>query len=352
MSGPATVAELTDRLKAEATALGFDLVGVAPAVTPPGYPNFLDWLAIAGHAGHGLHRASTPRPARTPTRSSPGVRSIVMVGFVYGRTSPTGPSVPARAGSPATPGAGTITSSSGSGSTGSCDWLVAEAPRHRRPGRVADTAPLLERDFARLAGLGWIGKNTMLIDRRLGSYTLLGALLTDVDLRPDAPHLHGPLRDLHPLPRRLPDRRLRRPLSARRPERASATGRSSTAARSPTPMADRLDGWVFGCDVCQEVCPWNRKAPPGREEELAPSDAFEDPDLVDWLRMPPDAFDAMLRGTALKRSKRAGLLRNASLILGTRREPSAVDALTGSLDDPDPVVRDAASWASSGSASR
>ena len=148
---------------------------------------------------------------------------------------------------------------------------------------VADTAPLLERDFARLAGLGWIGKNTMLIDRRLGSFTFLGALLTDLELAYDAAARGRPLRDLHAMPRRLPDRRLRRPLPARRPALHQLLDDRAQGARSPMTSADQLDGWVFGCDVCQDVCPWNRKAPSGRMPELEPRPEWVDPDLIGWL---------------------------------------------------------------------
>ena len=160
-------------------------------------------------------------------------------------------------------------------------WLQEEQPGV--VGRAAcDTAPLLERDFARMAGLGWIGKNTCLIDRKAGSFTVLGSLLVDIELTATTPRRVGPLRDLHPMPRRLPDRRVRRTLSARRRAAASATGRSSTKGRSPTPGRS-LDGWAFGCDVCQDVCPWNRKAPGGSEPGLDARPGLTHPDLIAWL---------------------------------------------------------------------
>ncbi len=129
---------------------------------------------------------------------------------------------------------------------------------------MVDTAPLLERDFARLAGLGWIGKNTMLISRRLGSFTFLGALLIDAELAYDPPHDREPLRHLHAMPRRLSRHRLSSARTSSTPGAASVTGRSSTEGCSPTRMRPELHGWVFGCDICQDVCPWNRKAPAGR----------------------------------------------------------------------------------------
>ena len=102
---------------------------------------------------------------------------------------------------------------------------------------------------------------------------------------------------------------------------------------------------VFGCDICQEVCPWNRKAPEGREPGLAPRPEWTDPDLIAWLASDPAAFARSLKGTALARAKRSGLLRTAALILGQRGAVAAVPVLAERLRDADPVVRAAAAWA-------
>src|SRR3954454_19491615 len=184
-SGPDEPSDLTGRLKAEAIRLGFDQVGIAPAVAPPGYPRFLEWL----EAGHAAGMDYLPRRAEArsdPSRVLEGVRSVVVVSFVYGRPEPAAP---------------TGTQGKGVRYDRGADYyevllrrLGALLGRHRAEcpevrGRVvSDTAPLLERDFARLAGLGWIGKNTMLIDRKLGSFTFLGALLVDIELDYDRPH--------------------------------------------------------------------------------------------------------------------------------------------------------------------
>ncbi len=110
-------------------------------------------------------------------------------------------------------------------------------------------------------------------------------------------------------------------------------------------MADRLDGWVFGCDICQDVCPWNRKAPAGTAPELDARPELTNPDLIAWLDRDPAEMARSIKGTALSRAKRAGLLRNAALILGTRGVTEAIPALRRRLDDADHVVRDAARWA-------
>jgi epoxyqueuosine reductase len=337
------ISELTDRLKAEARRLGFDQTGIAPAVAPPGYPRFLQWLEAGHAAGMGYMERRAGARAH-PEHVLDGVRSVVVVSFVYGRTEPA----------PPTATQGKVARYARGGDyhevlwrrlEALLAWLRAECPEAR--GRaVADTAPLLERDFAQLAGLGWIGKNTMLIDRRLGSFTVLGALLVDVELRPDPPHdsnhcgtctrcLDACPTDAFAGPYELDSRRC---ISYWTIEHKGAIADA---------MAEELGDWVFGCDVCQDVCPWNRKAPPGRTAELDSRPEWTNPDLIGWLLSDPAPFRESLKGTALRRARRTGLLRNAALVLGQRGAAAAeaVPALTGRLHDRDPVIHGAAAWA-------
>lgn len=342
-----SVQELTERLKLEAARLGFDRVGIAPAVTPLGYPHFLRWLEEGRAAGMGYLEAHEPARSH-PSSILDGVRSVVMVSVVYG----TGDRH-RRAAEPE-PTVGKVAQYAQRADYhrvlwdklgALLEWLRGERPDAR--GRaVVDTAPLLERDYARLAGLGWIGKNTMLIDRRLGSFTFLGAMLTDVELAYDVPHaanhcgsctrcLDACPTDAFVGPYQLDSRKC---ISYWTIEHRGAI---------PAPEADQLHGWVFGCDVCQDVCPWNRKAPPGRMAELDPRPEWADPDLVEWLLDGPDEWRARLRGSAASRAKRSGLLRNAALVLGSRRVLDAVDVLAARLDDlrEEPVVRASSAWA-------
>ena len=225
------------------------------------------------------------------------------------------------------------------------DWLRAERPGAR--GRaVVDTAPLLERDYARLAGLGWIGKNTMLISRRLGSFTFLGALLTDVELDYDPPHQGNSCGSCTRCLDACPTHAFPAPyqLDARRCISYWTIEHRGMLAEN---HAEELHGWVFGCDICQDVCPWNRKAPSSRLSEFDAQTDWIDPDLIEWLNRDPEAWRKQLAGTALKRTKRVGLLRNAALVLGTRRRPEAVGSLAARLSDvqEDPILRAAAAWA-------
>jgi epoxyqueuosine reductase len=335
--------ELTLALKAEAMRLGFDRVGVAPAVAPPGYDRYLDWLGSGNAAG--MDYLDRHKEARSrPDYVLEGVRSVVMASVVYGQ----------RTAEPELPHQGKVARYARGRDYhrvlwdrlgALLNWLQGRCPEVR--GRaVVDTAPLLERDFARLAGLGWIGKNTMLIDRRLGSFTFLGALLVDVDLVPDTPFTADHCGTCTRCLEACPTDAFAGPyeLDARR-----CISYWTIEHRGPIAVeyADRLDGWVFGCDVCQDVCPWNRKSPPGQMPEFDAQPDWNNPDLIAWLSRPHEEWKGTLKGTALERSRRVGLLRNASLILGTRRVTEAVPALQSLLSDieEDPVVRSAAAWA-------
>jgi epoxyqueuosine reductase len=332
---------LEARLKQHAHSLGFALAGVAPATDADGFDRLRDWLQN-GFAATMEYMSRHGDARQNPSSILPDVRGVVMAGMNYKPAdedeSPTGLGKVARY-------------------ARGLDyhdvlrdrlkrllaWLQTERPGCR--GRaVVDTAPLLERDFARRAGLGWFGKNTMLLNKRLGSYFFLGALLVDVELRPDAPHVASHCgtctRCLDACPTQafvapgvLDSRRCISYLTIEHREEV------------PAELRSRLHGWIFGCDVCQEVCPWNRKAPAGDVPELQQRPDLEALDPCEVLRMMEDDFRARFRGTALMRTRRRGLLRNAALLLGTAGDPAALPTLREALGDADEVVREAARWA-------
>jgi epoxyqueuosine reductase len=359
------------RLRRQAHALGFELAGIAPAAPADGFERLRDWLS-RGFAGEMDYLPRHADARRHPAAVLPAVRSVVMVGMNYRSEEVAEPREKTGTGT----GAGTGTEARGhvpvpvpvpdafSRSVGRVAryargadyhdvlreqlkrllaWLQAERPGCR--GRaVVDTAPLLERDYARRAGLGWFGKNTMLLNRRQGSYFFLGALLVDVELAPDAPHetnhcgtctacLDACPTDAFPAAGVLDARR--------------CISYLTIELRGPVPegLREGLGDWVFGCDVCQEVCPWNRKAPPGAEPALGPRPDLEALDLEEVLGLTEDEFRRRFAGTALTRPRRAGLLRNAALVLGNSGGPEALPALRRAMDDPEPLVREAAAWA-------
>ena len=338
------------RIKDHARSLGFELVGIAPAGEADGFAHLQDWLAH-GYAGEMEYMQRHAQARGHPDSILPTVRSVVMVGITYNAAPPPHPR-------PLSPGGergemlGRIARYAGGLDYHDVlraklktllAWIEAESPGTR--GRaVIDTAPLLERDFARRAGLGWFGKNTMLIDKKLGSYFFLGALLLDLPLQADEPfataHCGSCTRCLDACPTDAfvgPYQ-----LDARR-----CISYLTIELRGPIAEDLRKDmgDWVFGCDVCQEVCPWNRKAPLGQDASLQPSVTGLQVDLLELLSLGEEGFRARFRHTPLWRSQRAGLLRNAAIALGNAGDARALPALEQALLDVQPLIQEAARWA-------
>ena len=209
---------------------------------------------------------------------------------------------------------------------------------------MVDTAPLLERDFARAAGLGWFGKNTMLINKRQGSWLFLAGLLTDVELEPDAPHETSHCGTCTRCLEACPTQAFPEPyvLDARK-----CIAYLTIELDGPIPAALRegVGEWLFGCDICQDVCPWNKKSPVKNDAAFRPRADLNPADLISLLDLDEEAFARQFGPTALARPGRAGVLRNAAIVLGNQRDERAVPALCRSLGDADPVVRGAAAWA-------
>jgi len=326
---------LTEGVKARALALGFDRVAIGRAAPPDHGDAFERWLD-AGHAGTMDYLARTRAERLDPARLLPECRSVIAVALNY-----RPPDDPAWA--------GVARYARGR------DYHTVMRPRLRRlvafldtaggpavRSRAAvDTSAVLEKDLAAAAGLGWIGKNTNLLHPTLGSYFFIGIVLTTADLHADArvPDRCGTCRACldacptaaFPAPYALDARRCIAYLTIEH--------------RGPIDPELRagMGEWLFGCDVCQEVCPWNRAAPRAGDPELAPGAPPGSP--ADLVGLDDAGFRGRFGTSAISRARRAGLARNAALVLGNRRDPEATLALRRALEDPDPSVSDAARWA-------
>ncbi len=334
--------DFTARIKERARLLGFEHVGVCPAATPPGESRFDEWLS-RGYAGEMSYLSERREAYRHPSGVLEGVRSLIMLATHY---EPP----PAEA---ATPGHGRVASYA----VGSEDYhdtirqrlhrlsdYVRELQPTAKTRGVVDTAPLMERECAQLAGLGWIAKNTLLINRTAGSYFFLAAVLTDEELDYDQPfeldHCGSCTACLDACPTgAFPQAYV---LDASR-----CISYLTIEHRSPVDvdLREGMEQWVFGCDVCQAVCPWNRSAPSTSEEAFKPIAELSSLELRSLFSMDEDAYRSRFRRTPLWRPHRGGLLRNAAIVLGNQRDRDAFPALALGLLDDEPLVRGACAWA-------
>jgi epoxyqueuosine reductase len=339
---------LTERVKGLALAVGFDLVGVARA-EPTSETRFLrEWLA-RGYAGEMAYIGRRADERVDPRRLLSGARSVVAVGFVYDPGER--PPLPA----------GALEVSRYAGGDDYHDVLLdrlravetglgALAGRPVAARAYVDTGPVQERVFAAYAGLGWIGKNTCLIHPRLGSYLFLGVLLTDLALEPDtrtADHC-GTCRACLDA---CPTDAFASPYVMDATRCISYTTIESRGP-IPEPLREAHGALGFGCDVCQEVCPWNlrtgRSVPPdplGLRARIAPRPEWVRPSLVWILGLSEEEWRVATKRTALRRTRYRGLLRNALVAAGNSGDPTLARWVRPHAEGTDPLLVEHARWA-------
>jgi epoxyqueuosine reductase len=342
-----TAAELADFLPQAARRAGFDLAGIAPAAEFAEHRYFPSWIA-AGRAGqmHYLAARDERNQLKRAALASvaPWARSVIACALNYNTAPPPAPDASPRA----------CISRYAWAQRDYHDVLLdalrrldaelrafAAAPVETRC--YVDTGPLLERAFARHAGLGWIGKNTCLINQRLGSWLFLGVILTSLELPPALP---------------APDRcgSCRRCLDVC-PTAAFPAPYQLDASRClsyltiehrgdiPEDLRPALGLHVFGCDLCQDVCPWNRRAPISLLPDLQPRPPLVAPDLAWLATLGEEEFRTVFRGSAVKRAKHTGLRRNAVIALGNSSDARYAPLLAALSSDPDELVARHARWA-------
>ena len=329
---------LAAAVKDEARRLGFDAAAIGPAGPPAHGAAFERWLD-EGRAGGMQWLARTRRERLDPGLLLPGARAAVAVGLSHNpseaETSRPGPMRIARYARgrdyhdvmrPRLEALGA--------------FIGRAAGAEVRSRAAVDTSAVLERDLAARAGLGWIGKNTNLLTPSLGSYVFIGIVLTTAEPAFDA-EVTDHCGTCTACLEACPTAAFTAPyvLDARR-----CISYLTIEHRGDIDEALRpeIGTWAFGCDVCQEVCPWNRKAATTKEPAFAPRE-LPSPEAL--LALDEAAFRDQFRRSALWRARRTGLLRNAAIVLGNRGDAAAVPALRGALADPDPVVLRAAAWA-------
>ena len=371
---------LSQPVKEHAYELGFDLCGVAPAGRAPHADAYASWVDAGCAAEMGYMVRDVAR-RQDPRLVLPGVRSVVVVGLSYFTASP--PPCDDRGLPPRDvwddPARGRIARYAWG-----ADYHEAMLPRlqqlaqfirtlagHEVQQRAyVDTGPLLERDVAARAGLGFIGRNTCLISPAWGSFLFLGEILLDVELEYDEPerlplapqtardfaksphgarHYAGDCRGTCGACTRClaacPTGALVAPyvLDSRR---CISYLTIELKGSIPVELRPRLGNRIFGCDACQSVCPWPRRfAHAGRQGFLRFEADRCAPRLVELMGLDEAQFRARFKGTPLLRAKRRGLLRNVAVALANWGDATAVPALRAAAQDADPLVREHAAWA-------
>lgn len=347
---------LTTRLKEQARGLGFSLVGVATVEPSDHLDLYRRWVADGRH-GEMAYLAREDAVARRADlrRTMPSVRSAVVVGHEYFQEDPPGV--------PADPARGVIARyARGQDYHGAIKALLLELLRWIEAsvegpveGRVyVDTGPILEREMALRAGVGWFGKNTMLIHPKRGSYFFLGLLLLDLELDADAPFQEDHCGTCRSCLDACPTGALlgRDASGAPVMDAPRCISYLTIEHRGPIPVELRslLGNRVYGCDICQEVCPWNERfVRPAEEEAYRAQDGLDGPSLVELadklLGLNEMEFRALFRESPITRAKRAGLLRNVCVALGNWGVAEAVPVLARALTDGEVLVRGHAAWA-------
>lgn len=336
-----------DLLKSWALEAGFDRAGTARLDPSEHGEAYLRWIARGDQAGMGyLERRVESR--LDPSQVFPGARSVLCVALQYHPLyREDGERQPEPRGDLWRRVARYARGKDYHDVMGDRLKILEARIREAFPGcqtrRYVDTGPVLERELAARAGIGAMGKNTMLLHPEAGSWFLLGELFLDLDLSPDQP-----LTDLCGsctlCLEACPTGALAEPF---RLDSNRCISYWTIEHRGALPPEARrmVGGWVFGCDVCQEVCPWNRE-PAGAvhpEMELPPERG--ELDLARLLRLPREEYVERFRGSPMKRAKLAGLQRNAAVAMGNRLESRYVAPLAEALREGEPLVRGHAAWA-------
>ena len=348
-----SVAEIKAALAQAATDAGFELFGIAPVNDFPELEYFPRWIA-AGHAGEMKYMAARDDQGRWKRSSlahaAPWARSVVVCAINYNTAQPYSTQT-------GNPSQGWISRYAWGG-----DYHDSVMQRLRRVDVAlqnvtaaddlvtrcyVDTGPIVERVVAKYAGIGWLGKNTCLINQKLGSWLFLGVILTSLDLTSPEETLPAPDRcgsctrciDACPTDAFIAPYQL---------DSNKCISYLTIEKRGSIPEAVRagVGRHVFGCDICQDVCPWNRKAPATIADDFQPRPELLNPDL-EWLaQMGADDFRRTFQNSPVLRAKPTGLRRNAILAMGNSGDRKFLPLLKQLLIDKDEVIRETAAWAS------
>ena len=335
-------------VKRAAHEAGFDLAGIAPVADFPELGRFPAWIA-EGHAGEMKYLESRDQNGdlrrASLERVFPWARSVVVCAINYNTAHPYSTH-------PAESGQGWISRYAWSRE----DYHEAVLRRIREvetrlkelapaaeTRSYVDTGPIVERVFAKYAGIGWLGKNTCLINQKIGSWLFLAVIITSIELVPDLP---APDR-CGTCTRCIDECPTNAFVAPHQLDSNKCIAYLTIEKRGVLPheFREQMGRHVFGCDICQDVCPWNRKAPAAVAPEFQPREGLVNPALAWLAELTDEEFKATFKGSPIKRAKRSGLRRNALIAIGNSADPTLRPIAERAVGDSDAAVADAARWA-------
>lgn len=336
---------LTQQIQARAHELGFELVGIIPAAESDTIALYQQWIEN-GYAGK-MGYLEKHLPLKTDVRQLLAeAKSVISLAMNYYTLDP--------------PKALAEDAARGQISRYAwgddyhdiirqrlselVDFIKQTAETELQTRICVDTAPIIEREYAQKAGIGWIGKNTNLIHWRSGSWYFLAEVLVSVALEPETPPLRGSCGTCTRCIEACPTDAIVEPnlLDSRR---CISYLTIELKERIPKAFRSKMGNLIYGCDICQEVCPWNSKAVPTADPAFQPRDGNIAPTLLSLIGMTQQEFSRRFKGSPIKRAKRRGFLRNVLVAIGNWGEQRAVPALKKALTDDEPLVRSHAAWA-------
>lgn len=333
------------QIHTRANELGFELVGITPAAHSETIARYQQWIE-SGYAGE-MRYLEKHLPLKMDVRRLLAeAKSVISLAMNYYTLDPSE----------------ALTQDPGRGQISRYAWgddyheLIRErllelvtfikqtAETELRTRVCVDTAPIIEREYAQKAGIGWIGKNTNLIHWRSGSWYFLAEVLINVAFEYDPPDLRGSCGTCTRCIEACPTDAIVEPnlLDSRL---CISYLTIELKGSIPKALRPKVGNLIFGCDICQEVCPWNSKAVPTTERAFQPRDGNLAPELLSLVGMTQQEFSQRFKGSPIKRAKRRGFLRNVLVAIGNWGARRAVPALEGALADHEPLVRGHAAWA-------
>ena len=336
---------LTQQIKDRAHELGFELVGITPAQESQTIQRYKQWIdnGYAGEMGYLERHLPLKEDPRKLLQEAKSVICLAM--NYYTLDTPT-----------------EIAQDPSRGQISRYAWgddyhdvirermlllvefIKSKAEKELKSRVFVDSGPIIEREYAQKAKLGWIGKNTNLINWRTGSWYFLAEVLVSVDLEYDLPPLIGSCGSCTKCIEDCPTDAIIEPNML--DSRLCISYLTIELKDSiPKNLRPKMGNLIFGCDICQEVCPWNSKATPTAEPAFKPRNGNLAPELLSLIGMTQTEFSKRFKGSPIKRTKRRGFLRNVIIAIGNWKSRTAIPALSKSMTDAEPIIRGHAAWA-------